>query len=155
MWKICIIFWPSVPISTANSNILGKGHYLPLIWMLLYIIWKQIVLRISSTINNYRICIDTQEKGKSVLIPAIWLVTEMWRHESVPCTCAQRVRENFGRKGGRTDPKLAAYVHPGMAPIFFFNLMPSSSDTLWRKFTKFDTRVQCNKGFENMYKLGG
>ena len=30
MRKIYIIFWPSVPISTANSNILGKGHYLPL-----------------------------------------------------------------------------------------------------------------------------
>ena len=41
----------------------------------------------------------------------------MWRHESVLCTCAQRVGEKFGRKGGRTDPKLARYVHPGMAHV--------------------------------------
>ena len=100
----------------------------------------------------------------------------MWRHESVPCTCAQRVGENFGRKGDRTDPKLARYLRASwygtcdmcqvsfdsegskltpQGSILFFSLMPSSSDTLWRNFTKFGTRVQCNKGFQNMYKLGG
>ena len=39
--------------------------------------------------------------------------------------------------------------------IFCFRLMPSSSDTLRRNFTKFGTWIQCNKGFQNMYKLGG
>ena len=97
----------------------------------------------------------------------------MWRHESVPCTCAQRVGESFGRKGGVTqtqslqgtcilvwhmchvnfDPARSKLTPQGS--ILFFSLMPSSSDTLWRNFTKFGTRVQCNKGFQNMYKLGG
>ena len=37
----------------------------------------------------------------------------------------------------------------------FFSLMPSSSDTLWRNFTKFGTWVQFNKGFQKVHNLGG
>ena len=38
--------------------------------------------------------------------------------------------------------------------ILCLSLMPSSSDTLRRNFTKFGTGIQCNKGFQNMYILG-
>ena len=85
---------------------------------------------------------------------------------------ARMRRLGMQRRGGRRDPKFAGYMRPGMAQvlckwrprgvkivpaghILYFSLVHSSSDTLWRNFTKFDTGVQCNKGFKNMYKLGG
>ena len=37
----------------------------------------------------------------------------------------------------------------------FFSLMPSSSDTLRVRDTKFGTGVQCNKVFQNWENLGG
>ena len=142
-----------------------------LIWMLLYIIRKQIDLRISSTINNYRIYIKTQEKGKNVLINSVDLISHRDVTSRISAVYVRSTRwRKFSKGGGRTDPKLAGYVHPGMChvsfdpegsklipqgSIFFFSLMPSSSDTLWRNFTKFGTGVQCNKSFQYMYNLGG
>ena len=36
-----------------------------------------------------------------------------------------------------------------------FSLLPSSSDTLGPRDTKFDTRVHVSKGYPNMHNLGG
>ena len=145
-----------------------------LICIMLYIIWKLVICRTSSTINNYRIYIETREKGKNVLInsgdlighrdvtsqiSAVYVCSTRWRKflkegvvaqtQNLQGTCIlvwHMCHVSFDPEGSKLTPQ---------GSIWFFSLMPSSSDTLWRNFTKFGTRVQCNKGFQNMYKLGG
>ena len=142
---------------------------------MLYIIWKLVICRTSSTINNYRIYIETREKGKNVLINSGDLIGHRDVRSRISAVYVRSTRwRNFGRKGGGVaqtqnlqgtcilvwhmchvsfDPEGSKLIPQGS--ISFFSLMPSSSDTLWRNFTKFGTRVQCNKDFQNMYKLGG
>ena len=133
---------------------------------MLYIIWELVVCRTSSTINNYRIYIETREKGKNVLINSGDLigqrcdVTNQCRVRAL--NALEKILE--GRGVAQTQNLQGTCIlvwhmchvsfHPEGSKLFF-SLMPSSSDTLWRNFTKFGTRVQCNKGFQNMYKLGG
>ena len=86
--------------------------------MLLYIIRKQVDLRISSTINNYRIYIKTQEKGKNVLINSGDLIAHIDVTSRISAVYVRSTRwRKFSKGGGRTDPKLAGYVHPGMAHV--------------------------------------
>ena len=51
------------------------------------------------------------------------------------------------------DPDGSKLCPQGTIP--FFNIMPSSSDTLWRNFTKFGTGGQFNKCFQKLQNLGG
>ena len=56
------------------------------------------------------------------------------------------------------DPVGSKLCPQGKIP--FFNIMPSSSHTLWQNFTKFGTGVQCNRGFKiqkfrGVQNLGG
>ena len=85
--------------------------------MLLYIIRKQIDLRISSTINNYRIYQNTR-KGKNVLINSDDLIDHRDVTSRISAVCVRSTRcIKFSKGGGRTDPKLAWYVYPGMANV--------------------------------------
>ena len=62
---------------------------------------------------------ETQEKGKNVLINSGDLIghRDVTSRISAVSVRSKRVGENFGRKGDRTYPKLAGYVHPGMAHV--------------------------------------
>ena len=51
------------------------------------------------------------------------------------------------------DPVGSKLCPQGSIP--FFSLMPSSSDSLWRNFTKFGTGGQFNRGFQKLQNLGG
>ena len=89
-----------------------------LICIMLYIIWKLVICRTSSTINNYRIYIETREKGKNVLINSGDLIGHRDVTSRISAVYVRSTRWRKFRKeggGGRTDPKLARYVHPGMA----------------------------------------
>ena len=52
------------------------------------------------------------------------------------------------------QPRGVKIVPPG-GKIVFFNLMPSSSDTVRPRDPKFGTRVHVSKGYPNMHNLGG
>ena len=88
-----------------------------LICIMLYIIWKLVICRTSSTINNYRIYIETREKGKNVLINSGDLIGHRDVTSRISAVYVRSTRWRKFRKeggGGRTDPKLARYVHPGI-----------------------------------------
>ena len=75
-------------------------------------------MRISSTINNDRIYIETQEKGKNVLINSGDLIGHRDVTSQISAVYVRSTRwRKFWKEGGRTDPKLAGYVHPGMAHV--------------------------------------
>ena len=73
-------------------------------------------------------------------------VAETWNLQ-VRCTLVWRMCH------ASDDPVGSKLCPQGTIP--FFNLMPSSSDSLWRNFTKFGTGVQFNKGFQKVHNLGG
>ena len=73
---------------------------------MLYIIWKLVICRTSSTINNYRIYIETREKGKNVLINSGDLIGHRDVTSRISAVYVRSTRwRKFRKEGGSHRPK--------------------------------------------------